>query len=136
MRRETLTVRHGTGSDEQVQEPRHQMAACDRGAMEGDRTARDTIAHRQRVLEHGLDVARPRRSRMRLGDLAAPPDQMCQTGLMRRLIELAIRRPAIPHEDTVELDAEHRRRFVEPAPVLNRVELPLSVVDGASGHLT
>jgi hypothetical protein len=65
---------------------------------------------------------------MRLGDLAAPPDQMRQTGLMRRLIELAIRRPAIPHEDAVERGAEHRHRFVEPAPVLNRVD------DGARGR--
>jgi hypothetical protein len=55
---------------------------------------------------------------MRLGDLAAPPDQMRQTGLMRRLIELAIRRPAIPHEDAIELGAEHRGRFVEPAAIL------------------
>lgn len=109
MRRKTVTVRHGTGSGEQVQEPSQQMAACDCGAMRGDLTARDTIAHRERVLEHGLDVARPGRSRMRLGDLAAPPDQMGQTGLMRRLIELAIRRPPIPHEDAVELGAEHRR---------------------------
>jgi hypothetical protein len=62
--------------------------------MHGDLTAPDTVAHRERVLEHGLDVARPRRARMRLGDLAGPPDQMRQTGLMRRVIELAIRRPA------------------------------------------
>jgi hypothetical protein len=80
MRREPLTVRHGTGGGEQVQEPRHQMAACDSGAMHGDLTARDTIAHRERVLEHGLDVARPSRSGMRLGDLAAPPESTSARG--------------------------------------------------------
>jgi hypothetical protein len=65
---------------------------------------------------------------MRLGDLAASPDQMRETGLMRRLIELAIRRPAVADEHAVELGAEHRRRFVKPAPVLNGVD------DGARGR--
>jgi len=41
---------------------------------------------------------------------------------MRRLIELAIRRPAVADEDAVELGAEHGRRFVKPASVLNGVD--------------
>ena len=32
MRRGALAVRHGAGSGEEVQPPRHQMPACDRGA--------------------------------------------------------------------------------------------------------
>jgi len=47
---------------------------------------------------------------------------------MRRLIELAIRRPAVADEDAIELGAEHRRRFVKPAPVFNGVD------DGARGR--
>jgi len=73
-------------------------------------------------LEHCLDAARPRRPWMRLGDLAAASNQMRKAGLMRRAIELPIRRPAVAHEDATDLGAKHRRRFVKPAPVLNGVD--------------
>jgi len=119
---ESVAVRQGTGRGKEVQEPRHQMPACDRGAVRGHVTGHDAIANGERVLQHRLDVARPGRPWMRLGDLAAASDQMRETGLMRRLIEPAIRRPAVADEDAVELGAEHGRRFVNPAPVLNGVD--------------
>src|SRR5262249_5674486 len=118
MRREALAVWHGAGSGEEVQQPRQQVPACDRGAVRGDLTGRDTIANVQRVLQHRLDVARPSCPRMCLGDLAASSDQMRETCLMRRLIELAIRRPAVADEDAVELGAADPRRFGEPGPRL------------------
>jgi hypothetical protein len=128
MRREALAVGHGARRGKEVQQPRHQMPACDGGAVRGDRTGRDTIADVERVLQHRLDVARPGRPRMRVRDLAASPNQMRETGLMRRLIELAIRRPPVADEGAVEVGAEHRRRFVKAAPVLNGVD------DGARGR--
>jgi hypothetical protein len=53
---------------------------------------------------------------------------MRETCLMRRLIELAIRRPAVADEDAVELGTEYRRRFIKAAPVFNGVD------DGARGR--
>ncbi len=53
---------------------------------------------------------------------------MRETGLMRRLIEVAIGRPAVADEGAVEVGAEHRRGFVKSAPVLNGVH------DGARGR--
>jgi hypothetical protein len=104
------------------------MPACDRGAVRRDLTGRDTISNVERVLQHRLDVARPSRPRMRLGNLAASPDQMRETCLVRCMIELAIRRPAVADEDAVELGAEHRRGFGKSAPILNGVH------DGARGR--
>ena len=122
MRGESMAVRQRTGRGEEVGEPRHQMPTGDRGAVRGDVTGHDAIADVECVLQHRLDVAWPGRSRMRLGNLAASPDQMREAGLMRGLSELAIRRPAVADEHAVELGAEHGRRFVEPAPVLNGVD--------------
>jgi hypothetical protein len=81
---DALAVRHGAGRSQEVQQPRQQMPAGDRGAMRRHLTGPDPIAHVERVLQHRLGGARPSRPRMRLGDLGAPPDQMRQTGLMRR----------------------------------------------------
>ena len=78
MRGEAVAVRHGAGRGEGIQQPRQQMPACDRGAMRGDLAGPDPIAHVECVLEHRLDMAGPRRPRMRLGDLAAAADQMRQ----------------------------------------------------------
>lgn len=65
---------------------------------------------------------------MRLGNLAAAPDQMCETRLMRRPVELPIRCPAVAHEHAIEVGAKDRGGFVEPAALLNGVD------DGARGR--
>jgi hypothetical protein len=104
------------------------MPACDGGAVRGDLTGRDPIADGEGILQHGPHVVRPGRPRMRVRDLAASPNHVRETRLMRRLIELAIRCPAVADEGAVEVGAKDRRGFVEAASVLNGVD------DGARGR--
>ena len=97
-------------------------ATCDGRAMRRHLTSGDAVANVERILQHALNVLRPRGSRMRLGDLAAPADQMRQTGLMASVFEVPIRRPPIAHQHAVEIGSEHRRRFFKAASMLNRID--------------
>src|SRR5665647_1213837 len=51
-----------------------------------------------------------------------PPQQMGETGLMRRARKLSVRRPAVPHEDAPEVGAQDRGRFREPAALADRID--------------
>jgi hypothetical protein len=116
-----LTVRDRARGGDLIGESRNQVAAGDGAAVGGALARRDTVANGECLLQQRLHLTRPDRPRMRVGDLAAPSDQMRQTGLVRGLGELAIRGPAVADEHAIEIGTEHGGRFVEPAPVLNGV---------------
>ena len=52
----------------------------------------------------------------------APSEEVGKAGLMRRLLETAIRHPPIPHQHAGEVGTEHCRRLVEPRAVADGVD--------------
>src|SRR5262245_7494642 len=54
--------------------------------------------------------------------LVTAPEHMIETGLMQRLFELPIRRPAIAHEDAAVLGPQDRGGLVKAASGLNGID--------------
>jgi hypothetical protein len=122
MRREPPAVGKATRGGEQMEEPRQEMPSRDGRPMHRDLARDNAVPHGERVLQQRLHVAWPDYSRMRVGDLATASDQMRETRLMGRVVELPIRRPTVAHEHAVKVGAEHGGRLLKAPPVLNGVD--------------
>jgi len=99
-----------------------EVPARDRHTVGGHASLLMAVADAQRVLQDALHARREAAVPMITDQDATPAQQMRETGLMDRLIEPAIRRPAVAHEDAREIGAEQRRGFRKAAPRVNRVD--------------
>ena len=122
MRGETLDVGHATGPVEPFGEAGDELPADDGQSMRGDDTGVVAVADVERVLQDHLHVRGEGGVRMIGGDQSTPAQEMGETGLMRGGRELAIRGPAIAHQDTGKVRAEHRGGFREAAAGLNAID--------------
>jgi hypothetical protein len=106
--------------DERV-EPVFEVAASDGDAARRDRALAPAIVNPQRLLEDTADAWREGPLLMIADEGATTPEQMRETRLMDRVLKLAIRRPAIAHQDAVEVGAEYCSGLIKAAAPLNRV---------------
>ena len=56
MRGEAVAVRHGAGRGEEIQQPRQQMPACDRGAMRGEERVKTASGRAVHLNQKPLDL--------------------------------------------------------------------------------
>ena len=97
------------------------------------------VAQDQRLAEQGMDRAGESRVRMILAQEPGTPQQVRQTGLMRGVRELAVRRPALSHEHAAEVRAEDRGGFRKAASFADRIDRGVGRREGpqpvqAAGH--
>ena len=98
------------------------MPAGDGEAMRGDRAGAVAIADRQRVLEHVLHPWSEVTVAVIADQRATPAQQMCETGLVDRVIEAPIGRPAITDERAGKLRPQDGRGFLVAPAGQNRVD--------------
>lgn len=98
-----------------------EMAARDGDPVRRDRVLAPAIAHPQGLLEDAADAWRKGPLLMIADEHATAAEQMREAGLMNGVLKLAIRGPAVAHQDTVEVCAEHRGGLIKAAAPLNRV---------------
>lgn len=99
-----------------------QMPPGDGETVRRHRAGTVAIADRQRVVEHVLHARREVIVPVIAHQRATAPQQMGETGLVDRVIEAAIRRPAIADERARELRPQDGRRFLVAASRQNRVD--------------
>ena len=98
------------------------MATRDGEAVVRDLRRAMAVTRRERRLQQRLHLRGKRMIRMVEHHRATAAQQMRQTRLMRRVGELAVRRPAVALQDAGVVGAEHPRRLRKAAPVLDRVD--------------
>jgi hypothetical protein len=119
---EALDVWDRAGIGEHVEQLREQMPARDVHAVGRDRAGDAAIAHSQRVMQDPRDARWQARPRMIALQEPTPPEEMRETGLMKRLEKLPIRSPAIATEPTGEVGAEDGGGIPKSAPRADRVD--------------
>jgi hypothetical protein len=122
MRREALQRWRAHRVIHEVGQFVEESASRDRGAMSGDVTCVATVAHRERALQDVGDARGPLGTRMIAREFATPAEQVRQTGLMGRVREVPIRRPAVTHQDAIIVGAEDRGRLLKAATRLNGIQ--------------
>ena len=80
------------------------------------------IADGERLQQDRLHVRRERGVRMISSNQATPAQQMGETGLMGGGRELPIWCPAVAHEHSSKVCAEHSSGFIEAATGLNAID--------------
>jgi hypothetical protein len=122
MRREPLHIRHRTGLVEAPIDAIHQVPARDGEAVSRDASRAVAIPQGERLLKRRAHGGHEAGARMIGLQQPTASEQMRETGLVDRLRETPIRRPAIADDDAGEVLAEQRRGFGKPAAGLNRVD--------------
>src|SRR5205807_2311464 len=121
MTRESLHLRNRPRLVEDVEHLLKEMPARDIDAVRRDRTGGVTVAHLEGVLEDARDPRGESCAWMVGLQQTTSPEQMAETGLMERVGELSIRRPAVAPEPTAEVRAEYRGRISKAATATNAV---------------
>ncbi len=132
MPRQALILRRPAWHREQAIHARFQAATGHGQPMGTDSTLVAPRTQPQRRLQHLVHGER------KMGDgattdrdhLPAAAQQMGQTALMHGTGELSIDTPAIAHQEACEVCAQHRRRLLKPAPLLNRIHRELIAAEG------
>ena len=120
--REAASIREATGPPiEQAPEAIEIGAACDGEAVIGHGAGGMAIAGGQGGAQQMIDLRRKRMMRGVQHHRATATEQMGQTGLMRGVNKLPIRRPAVALQDAGVVGAQHVRRLRKAAPVLDGV---------------
>lgn len=99
-----------------------QSAACDGGAVNGDRSVITTITKGERTLQDLFNLRGKRGAGMIAMQGPAPPEQVRHTRLMSRVREMPIRGPAIVNEHAVIVRAEDGRRLRKASSRLNGID--------------
>lgn len=90
--------------------------------MVGDRARHVAVTQPQRLLEDVLHLIRQRRPGMIGLQVLRTPEKMLHAGLMRRVVELPIGCPSIPHENAPKVGPQQRRGLVEAPARINRID--------------
>ena len=133
---EALGLLQRRRSIDQPAQTRGEPTAGRRQPVLADLAGVAAVPQRETVLQNRLHRARPRTVGIVLLQLFRAAQQVPKTGLVRRVLEAAIRHPPVAHQHAGEIAPEHCRRVVEPAAVadgvdrrLRRGERPQPVAD-------